>query len=195
MKTSLIAVILTLLLFPYMGHTGGKSGPILDVSLLELQKNGDCYNNRRVRVHGEYVTDYGHSVAFRDPKTKNFLVEIWLDLKDDSDIVKEYRNMDAADYVKLVTSGELKNILNDIAWTVPLPLKSLPAHQLRAIHKYWRKKEAKSAKITVIGRFDYATRGRLMMHRNGQISFTSGFGNGSKWPYRIVAEAIVLQED
>lgn len=195
MKTMLTAAILAVLFFPNLGQPDKKCSPVQEVSLLELQKNSDIYDNSRVRIHGEYLTDYGHhSVVIRDPKTGKILVDIWLDFEDDSNIIKEYRNLSLADFVKLVTSGELKNMLNDIAWIVPLPVKPLPANQLKVIRRYWKRNDTKPANITIVGRFDYAMKGRLMMHRNGQTSFTSGFGNGSKWPYRIVAEKIVLQK-
>ena len=195
MKITILPIMLILLLFPYLGQIERKNEALPEVSLLELQKNGDTYNNRRVRVQGEYLTDYGHhSVVVRDPKKGNILVDIWLDLKDESDITKEYRNLGMAEYYELVFSGELKNKLNDISWIVPLPVKQLPASQLRTIREYWKEKNPKSVRITIVGRFDYAMRGRLIMYRNGETGFTNGFGNNSRWPYRIVVETMVLQK-
>jgi hypothetical protein len=166
-----------------------------EVSLLDLQKNGDTYNNHRVRVQGEYLIEYGHhSVVVRDPKKGNILVDIWLDLEDESDIAKEYRNLGMAEYYKLIFSDELKNILNNISWIVPLPVEKLPASQLRAIQEYWEKKNPKPIRVTIVGRFDYVKGGRLIMLRNGQMDFTNGFGAGSRWAYRIVVETMVLQK-
>lgn len=195
MNTIRTAVLFAVLLFPNIGQANIEGACVQNVSLLELQKNSEIYNNTLVRVQGEYLTHYGHhSIAIRDQETGAMLVDIWLDIEDDSDIAKEYRNLGLGDITTLSASGELKNILKDIVWVIPLPVKPLPAEQLKVIRRYWRRGKTKTIYIIVVGRFDYAKKGRIILNKDGQMNFIPGFGNGARWPYRIVAETIVLQK-
>ena len=195
MSATRITVLLGLLLFSNISQAKIADACQQNVSLLELQKNGEMYDNTIVRVKGEYLTHYGaHSVVLRDQETGAILVDIWLDTTDDSDVVKEYRNLSLGDIAALGASGELKKIFKDIVWIVPLPIKPLPAQELKVIRRYWRRATPKTTNIIVVGRFDYAKKGRIIVNKAGQMNFVPGFGNGARWPYRIVAETIILQK-
>ena len=194
MGAIMTAILCAMLLFPNIVQVHIGAAGFHDVSLLELKKNSKIYNNSRVRVQGEYFIDHGHHcLVARDQKTGALLVDIWLDIKDDSDIAKENRDLGLMDMVEIGASGDLKNRLKDNSWIVPLPVTPLPAEQLKMIRKYWKRERGKTINIIVIGRFDYVEKGRIILSNDGQMSFVSGFGNRGGWSRRIVAETIVLQ--
>ena len=143
---------------------------------------------------GKYLAKYGHhSVVLLDYSDPDqILIEIWLDFKDSPDVIKEYRNITMEEYVRLITSGELANMLNKFTWIVPRPVKPLSDSQLEAAHRHQKLKEADPADVVIVGRFDYAKRGRLILHKDGQTSFITGFGNNLRLPYRIVVEQLIF---
>lgn len=168
----------------------------LDVSLIELKERGNIYNNRLVRVHGEYFCDFEASlIVLRDLKTDNIVISIWLDLHDDVENVKENRDMNALEFAKIAMSGKIKSSLNEIRWIVPLPIKPLPDSQLREMLDYRKAKSLGRAKITVIGRFDYVNKGRTILRGNGELIFMGGYGHQASWQSRIVAESIVIRKE
>jgi hypothetical protein len=195
-KTTLFAILLVLSLCASHCRADEKNGSPIDVSLIDLRERGNLYNNRLVRVHGEYFCDFEESlIVLRDPKTDNIVVSIWLDLHDDVEIVKENRDMNMLDFMRLSMSGKLKSSLNEIHWIVPLPIKPLPDSQLSEMLDYRKARSSRRAKITVIGRFDYANKGRLILPGNGEPIFKGGYGHQASWQSRIVAESIVIQKD
>jgi hypothetical protein len=164
------------------------------VSLFELRENAAVYDNSRVRVRGEYPLWQG-SIGITDPKKGNVLVSTLLEFKDDLDVAKECRPFQAIDFVRLVQSGELERTLDKITWLVPLPVNPVPADQLEAVQKLWKRKDYKTVEVVVVGRFDYTGNGgRLILRRDGTTSWTGGFGPQPQCGDRIVVESIVIQK-
>jgi hypothetical protein len=180
-----------------LGQNKLQIPPPIEVPLLELQAHPSNYDNCRVRVRGEYGISEGpfgwsHGIALRDPKTKYFLVDIWLDYKDDPDIAKECRTFGIFKWMDLIRARKLNSSINEIPWLVSLPVSPVPANQMEAVRKFWKKKRTKPTPAIVVGRFDFAEKGRLLLHLDGTTSFISGFGPNTRYPYRIVVETIVI---
>ncbi|HOW84419.1 MAG TPA: hypothetical protein P5119_03590 [Candidatus Aminicenantes bacterium] len=195
-RTTLFAILLVLPFCASHGRADENNDPPIDVSLIDLRESGNQYDNRLVRVHGEYFCNFEESlIVLRDPKTDNIVVSIWVDLHDDVENVKENRDINALDFMRLAMSGKLKDSLNEIHWIVPLPIKPLPDSQLSEMLEYRKAKSPGRAKITVIGGFDYANKGRLILLGKGEPIFMGGYGHQASWQSRIVAESIVIQKD
>lgn len=196
MKTTLFAILLVLSLCASHCRADEKNGLPLDVSLIDLRERGNRYDNRLVRVQGEYFCDFEESlIVLRDPKTDDIVVSIWLDLHDDVEVIKESRDMNMLDFMRLAMSGKLKSSLNEIHWIIPLPIKPMPDSQLGEMLDYQKAKSPGRVKITVIGRFDFANKGRLILRGSGEPIFMGGYGHMASWQSRIVAESIVIQKD
>jgi len=175
------------------GQLDPGNQPLQDVSLFELREKSTAYNNCRVRVRGEYPL-WRSGIGIRDSKTGNILVSTRLEFADDG-VVKESRPFQITDFLRLVRSGELEHNLDKIPWLIPLPLKSVPADQLEAVHKLWKRKDNKTVEVVVVGRFDYTGNGgRLIMHRDGHTYWTGGFGPQPQSGDRIVVESIVIHK-
>lgn len=195
LKNSLTAVLVATLLQSSPGQLNQKNYPVLDVTVVELQENGAVYDNKRVRVRGEYPLWDG--IGLKDPTTGKILASIRLEFKDDPDVAKECRPFEITEFFKLVQSGELQRaIKEEIPWIVPIPVQPVPTNQLKAVRKLWKQKDSKTAEIVVVGRFDYIKwGGRLVLHQDGTPSWTGGFGPGpGQSPERIVVETIVIQK-
>jgi hypothetical protein len=191
-RSALTVVLLSVLIQSDPGQSDYRSQPPQDVSLFELRENGTVYNNCRVRVRGEYPLWQG-SIGITDPKKGNILVSTLLEFKDDADIVKECRPFQATDFVRLAQSGELERTVDKITWLAPLPVNPVSADQLEAVHKLWKRKDHKTVEVVVVGRFDCTGNGgRLILRRDGTISWIGGFGQN--WGDRIVVESIVIQK-
>ncbi len=192
-RSALTVAVLAVLVQSSLGQSDYRNQPPQDVSLFELIENGTVYSNCRVRVRGEYPLWQG-SVGITDPKKGNVLVSTLLEFKDDLEVVKECRPFKDIDFVRLAQSGELQRTLDKIPWLVPLPVNPVPADQLEAVRKLWKRKDYKTVEVVVVGRFDYiGNGGRLILRRDGTTSWTGGFGQGH-WGDRIVVESIVIQK-
>jgi hypothetical protein len=195
MNKPLTAIFVAVMLQSNISQVEIRPPSPIDVSLLDLQEHADTYNNCRIRVRGEYLAYGQHGIVMRDAKTGNILVDILLEYRDDSDVDKEYRNMSTQEYLKLVSSGDLENALSGIPWLTPLPVRPLPAIQRRAVYKKAKQKDDRSVDILVVGRFDYTKAGRLLLQRNGTVSFSEGFGSAPTWSDRIVVESIYILKE
>jgi hypothetical protein len=184
MNKPLTAIFVAVMLQSNISQVEIRPPSPIDVSLLDLQEHADTYNNCRIRVRGEYLAYGQHGIVMRDAKTGNILVDILLEYRDDSDVDKEYRNMSTQEYLKLVSSGDLENALSGIPWLTPLP-----------VYKKAKQKDDRSVDILVVGRFDYTKAGRLLLQRNGTVSFSEGFGSAPTWSDRIVVESIYILKE
>lgn len=168
----------------------------IEVSLIELVENADNYDNCRVRVRGEYFPTHPDTLLVaRDPKTQIISESIILEYRDDDDVEKEYRKWKFSEMLSLIFQKKLdwELMLPEIPWLVPLPINAAPAEQRKAVFKASNKKRRGPLEVLVIGRFDYAEKGRLKMNREGKVLMSSGYGHsGYGWPYRIVVENIVI---
>jgi len=177
---------------PSLGQSEFVNQPPREVSLFELRKNPAAYNNCLVRVRGELQNV---NIGIWDPKTGNCLVGIRLEFEDEFEVAKESRPFRIYDYIALAKSGELQSTLAKLPWIIPLPVKRIPADQLGAVRKFWKRKDNKRIGIEVVGRFDYiGNGGRLIMDRDGTTSWAGGYGPLPQWGERIVVESIVIKK-
>jgi hypothetical protein len=168
-----------------------KGPELVEVSLTELIEQPALYNNKRVRVRGEYVTAFEKmALDISDPVTHNPVVSIWIDYEDDHNVAKEYRNFSMDDFMNAVRSGVFKKGEPDLPWLIPSPVKPVPPQQLKAIQKAMNKRRGRSIYVIIDGRFDYRPGGRLLCSPDGKISWTPGFGHMGRYEYRIVVESI-----
>lgn len=191
-RSALIVALMSVCAQSSLGQSEFVNQPPREVSLFELRKNPAAYNNCLVRVRGELQNV---DIGIWDPKTGHCLVGILLEFEDEFDVAKESRPFRIYDLIALAKSGELQSTLAKLPWIVPFPVKQIPADQLKAVRRFWKRKDNRRIGIEVVGRFDYiGNGGRLIMHRDGTISWTGGFGPQPQWGERIVVESIVIQK-
>lgn len=110
---------------------------------------------------------------------------IWLESKDDG-ITRYYSGWSIDEFVKMVKTGDLDSRAANVNWIVPATVTPISEAELKTLAQSLKPRSPRKA--TVVGRFDYVGKGRLVYGRDGRTTFTIGFGHMNGFSRRIVLE-------
>lgn len=161
---------------------------VIDTTLCDLVDRPLAFANKHVRVRGKVEAGYEYFglVDDRCDSTSGNAPSVWLEHTPVDDAESYARGWSMKDFIRAVTLGELTGDGPPVTWETPSPLRVLDEHQRHALTRALRP----SARVVVIGRYDYAGDGLLVKSRDGHFSFRLAYGHLNCCPGRLVPEAV-----